>query len=153
MKSKSQHDSPELDHLEATKQYFIRVDAGRADTVDLFTEDAQIYFPKFGIARGKAAFGELASGLFKRVSKLSHDLSTFTYVVTPDVIVVEGKTQGMDVEGRRWSGGETPGGRFCSVFVLVEIRNHNIRALPREGNGDGTSDSRIASGDQRGFAE
>jgi SnoaL-like domain len=116
MESKSQHDSPELDHLETTKQYFIRVDAGRADTVDLFTEDAQIYFPKFGIARGKAAFGELASGLFKRVSKLSHDLSTFTYVVTPDVIVVEGKTQGMDVEGRRWSGGETPGGRFCSVF-------------------------------------
>ena len=116
MESKSQHDSPELDHLETTKQYFIRVDAGRADTVDLFTEDAQIYFPKFGIARGKAAFGELASGLFKRVSKLSHDLSTFTYVVTRDVIVVEGKTQGMDVEGRRWSGGETPGGRFCSVF-------------------------------------
>jgi hypothetical protein len=116
MESKSQHDSPELDHLETTKQYFIRVDAGRADTVDLFTEDAQIYFPKFGIARGKAAFGELASGLFKRVSKLSHDLSTFTYVVAPDVIVVEGKTQGMDVEGRRWSGGETPGGRFCSVF-------------------------------------
>jgi SnoaL-like domain len=116
MESKSQHDSPELDHLETTKQYFIRVDAGSADTFDLFTEDAQIYFPKFGIARGKAAFGELASGLFKRVSKLSHDLSTFTYVVTPDVIVVEGKTQGMDVEGRRWSGGETPGGRFCSVF-------------------------------------
>src|ERR1700756_1448385 len=132
MESKSQHDSPELDHLETTKQYFIRVDAGRADTVDLFTEDAQIYFPKFGIARGKAAFGELASGLFKRVSKLSHDLSTFTYVVMRDVIVVEGKTQGMDVEGRRWSGGgktrggevegrrwsggETPGGRFCSVF-------------------------------------
>lgn len=116
MESKSQHDSPELDHLETTKQYFIRVDAGRADTVDLFTEDAQIYFPKFGIARGKAALGELASGLFKRVSKLSHDLSTFTYLVTPDVIVVEGKTQGMDVEGRRWSGGETPGGRFCSVF-------------------------------------
>jgi hypothetical protein len=116
MESKSQHDSPELDHLETTKQYFIRVDAGRADTVDLFTEDAQIYFPKFGIARGKAAFGELASGLFKRVAKLSHDLSTFTYVVTPAVIVVEGKTQGMDVEGRRWSGGETPGGRFCSVF-------------------------------------
>jgi hypothetical protein len=116
MESKSQHDSPELDHLETTKQYFIRVDAGRADTVDLFTEDAQIYFPKFAIARGKAAFGELASGLFKRVSKLSHDLSTFTYVVTRDVIVVEGKTQGMDVEGRRWSGGETPGGRFCSVF-------------------------------------
>jgi hypothetical protein len=105
MESKSQHDSPELDHLETTKQYFIRVDAGRADTVDLFTEDAQIYFPKFGIARGKAAFGELASGLFKRVSKLSHDLSTFTHVVTPDVIVVEGKTQGMDVEGRQWSGG------------------------------------------------
>jgi hypothetical protein len=28
--------------------------------LDLFTDDVQIYFPKFGIATGKAAFGEPA---------------------------------------------------------------------------------------------
>ena len=47
--------------LAAVKQYFVRVDAGQASVLDLFTDDVQIYFPKFGIATGKAAFGELAT--------------------------------------------------------------------------------------------
>lgn len=123
MEAVSQNKGPELGHLEVVKEYFVRVDAGRADALDLFTDDAQLYFPKFGIVRGKAAFGELGAGLFKSISTLSHDLSTFTYVVTPDIIVVEGTTQGVDSEGRRWSGGETPGGRFCSVF---EFRDHLV---------------------------
>ena len=52
------------------------------------------------------------------MSQFGHDLSTFTYVVTPDVVVVEGTTRGADLEGGRWRGGETPGGRFCSVFAF-----------------------------------
>ena len=37
------------------KEYFARLDAGSAQLLDLFTTDAQIYFPKFGIGRGHAA--------------------------------------------------------------------------------------------------
>jgi hypothetical protein len=44
--------------LEAVRQYFVRADSGRSDVLDLFTDDVQIYFPKFGLARGKACFGE-----------------------------------------------------------------------------------------------
>jgi transposase len=45
--------------LEAVRQYFVRADSGRSDVLDLFTDDVQIYFPKFGLARGKACFGDL----------------------------------------------------------------------------------------------
>jgi len=51
--------------LVAVKQYFVRADAGRADVLDLFTDDVQIHFPKFGIATGKGAFGELATGCWR----------------------------------------------------------------------------------------
>ena len=31
---------------ETVKQYFVRSDAGRADVLDLFTDDVQLYFPE-----------------------------------------------------------------------------------------------------------
>lgn len=102
--------------LAAVKQYFIRADAGRPDVLDLFTDDVQIYFPKFGIAKGKAAFGELASGLLGSLKAIAHFISDFGYVVGSNSVVVEGTTYGADRQGVEWCGGKTAGGRFCSVF-------------------------------------
>ncbi len=110
------NDRNEVQRLEAVKQYFIRGDAGRTDTVDLLTDDVQIYFPKFGITHGKAALMELAQGLIGSMAEFSHVMSSLSYLVTEQAVIVEGTTRGMDQEGRRWQGGETPGGRFCSVF-------------------------------------
>ena len=93
--------------LAAVKQYFVRADAGQASVLDLFTDDVQIYFPKFGIATGKAAFGELATGLLGSLKSIAHYISDFKY---------EGATHGADRQGAEWSGGKTAGGRFCSVF-------------------------------------
>jgi hypothetical protein len=39
--------------LAAVKQYFISADAGQPDVLDLFTDEVQIYFPKFGSRKGK----------------------------------------------------------------------------------------------------
>src|SRR5271163_4368685 len=89
---------------------------GQASVLDLFTDDVQIYFPKFGIATGKAAFGDLATGLLGSLKSIAHYISDFKYVVGSDSVVVEGTTHGADAQGSEWSGGETPGGRFCSVF-------------------------------------
>jgi hypothetical protein len=102
--------------LAAVKQYFVRADAGRADVLDLFTDDVQIYFPKFGVATGKAAFGELATGLLGSLKAIAHYISDFNYVVGSNSVVVEGTTHGADREGAEWNGGRTAGGRFCSVF-------------------------------------
>jgi len=102
--------------LAAVKQYFVRADAGQPDVLDLFTDDVQIYFPKFGVAKGKAAFGELASGLLGSLKAIAHFISDFSYVIGSNSVVVEGRTYGADRQGVEWSGGKTAGGRFCSVF-------------------------------------
>ena len=108
--------SQEAAMLEVVKQYFMRGDAGREDVLDLFADDVQIYFPKLGITRGKQGFGELAQGLMSSLSAIAHDLANFDYTVAKDTVVVEGTTYGTDRDSRAWRGGETPGGRFCSVF-------------------------------------
>jgi SnoaL-like domain len=102
--------------LDVVKQYFIRADAGRPDVLDLFTDDVQLYFPKFGITKGKAGFGELATGLLEQLKTIAHHVSDFNYIMGTDAVVVEGTTYGTDRAGAEWSGGKTAGGRFCSVF-------------------------------------
>jgi len=102
--------------LGVVEQYFIRSDASRTDVFDLFTEDVEIFFPKFGIATGKDALRELGAGLLSRLKELVHDLSGFKYVVGLNAVVVEGTTRGTVLSGDGWTGGKTPGGRFCSVF-------------------------------------
>jgi hypothetical protein len=102
--------------LAAVTQYFVKGDAGDASVFELFTDDIQIYFPKFGIATGKAAFGELATGLLGSLKSIAHYISDFKYIVGSNSVVVEGTTHGADREGAEWSGGKTAGGRFCSVF-------------------------------------
>ena len=58
--------------LAAVQQYFVKADAGDASVFELFTDEVQIYFPKFGIATGKAAFGELAAGLLGSLKSIAH---------------------------------------------------------------------------------
>jgi hypothetical protein len=104
--------------VELVNEYFRRSDAGRADVTDLFTDDVEIYFPKFGIERGKSAYLNLAKGLLSYLSALAHHFHSFKYVVSGNVAVVEGTTYGRTKDGDEWSGTQTPGGRFCSVFEL-----------------------------------
>jgi ketosteroid isomerase-like protein len=98
------------------REYFVRADAGRSEVTDLFADDIEIFFPKFGIARGKAAFWDLAKGLLGSISSLVHDMDKLSYITSGETVVVEGTTHGALRSGQTWAGGETPGGRFCSVF-------------------------------------
>jgi hypothetical protein len=107
-------------NVTTVKEYFRRGDAGRADLFDLFTEDFQFYFPKFGIGRGEAEFTELASKLLGTLKSISHDIGAMKFFEGPGFVVVEGTTEGEYGDGTRWSGGKTPGGRFCSVYEFRE---------------------------------
>ena len=98
------------------EEYFRRADAGRADLTDLFTEDVEFFFPKFGVARGKAAFLDFVQGLLGTVLTISHDMGSLSYITSGQTVVVEGTTRGALRNGASWRGGSTPGGRFCSVF-------------------------------------
>ncbi len=103
-------------NVTTVKSYFIRGDAGRPDLFDLFTDDFQFYFPKFGVGRGKADFTDLATKLLGTLKSISHDIDAMKFFEGRDFVVVEGTTEGEYGDGTRWSGGKTSGGRFCSVF-------------------------------------
>lgn len=121
--------SESIDQSEAVAislEYFRRLDAGNPNFVELFTEDVQIFFPKFGIGKGKAALFELGSGLTTVLASVVHDIDTFLYFVSGNRLTVEGTTRGTTKSGTNWSGGETPGGRFCSVF---EFRGNLISRM------------------------
>ncbi|SCK14591.1 Ketosteroid isomerase-related protein [Variovorax sp. HW608] len=108
--------------IETAKEYLRRVDAGRGDVAELCTDDVEVYFPKFGIAKGKQALFELGSGLFTRVSEISHDQQSLLCVANGDDVVVEGLSRGKTKSGVEWVGGNTPTGRFCNVFHFREGR-------------------------------
>ena len=108
--------SGDSNNIELAKEYFRRVDAGAEDLLDLFTDDVQIYFPKFGIGRGKMAIVELATGLQRLLSEAHHDFSDYLFLPNGRFLAVEGTTQGRTPGGKTWSAGQTPGGRFCNVF-------------------------------------
>lgn len=97
------------------RRYFEEADAGRVPA-DLFAEDFEFYFPKFGVGRGMAEFGELAAGMLSALAAFGHCRDELTFLEADRSVVVEGATQGMDKAGVAWRGGTTPGGRFCSIF-------------------------------------
>src|SRR5260370_21712353 len=96
--------------IAVAQEYFRRVDAGRADLTDLMTEDVELYFPKFGIGRSKAAFGEFATGVGRVFESVAHDYRTYSFFCSGTNLVVEGTTRGRLKNGQCWSAAGTPGG-------------------------------------------
>jgi len=101
--------------IEAAKAYFAAVDSGRLPD-ELFTPDFEFFFPKYGVGRGVDEFHALAAGLGAAGYKATHYRDRLKYLVSGRQLIVEGTTFGSDGHGGAWDGGETPGGRFCSVF-------------------------------------
>src|SRR5471032_1844141 len=104
--------------IASAKAYFEEVDSGQLP-LELFTADFEFYFPKFGIGRGPDEFREFAGGLWAAGYKAQHHRVQLKYLVSGRQVVVEGTTEGGDADGRTWNGGQTPGGRFCSVFEFT----------------------------------
>ncbi len=102
--------------IEAIRTYFRKVDAGDPTILDLFTEDLQMYFPKFGLARGKRALVTFAERMGANLATIGHDIDGLTFHVSGDTIVVEGREWGTTRDGRAWPDGAVSQGLFCSVF-------------------------------------
>src|ERR1700738_731635 len=50
--------------------------------LDLFGEDAQVYFPKWGLANGKAQIGQLFGDVGSRGKSIRHDYAGFNWIFT-----------------------------------------------------------------------
>ena len=114
-----QHDDQEK--IKIARDYFVRADQGRPDLLELFQEDVEIYFPKFGLGFGRNSFHEMVKGFEGALESIQHDYDCLTFIPSADYLVVEGTSQGR-MSGKSWAGGKTPGGRFCNVFKFRDGR-------------------------------
>ncbi|SDS94603.1 nuclear transport factor 2 family protein [Actinoplanes derwentensis] len=101
---------------EVAISYFRMVDAGDPAVLDVFTDDAQMFYPKFGIARGKAQIGAFAQTLGRGLSSLTHEIDDFVVLTSGDHVIVEGAENGTTSSGVEFPDGVSSFGLFCNVF-------------------------------------
>lgn len=98
------------------KEYFRKGDSGDATIVDMFADDIEIYFPKFGVRSGKHAVGAFVHGLQQQLTRLQHYPEEYSYITAGDSVVVEGWESGELTDGSSWPVEGKTDGRFCNVF-------------------------------------
>lgn len=102
-------------NAETVREFYRLLDAGNPP-FHLFVAGFQFHYPKFGIGRGIEEFVELARGTRANISRMAHRIQNVFVDEGGKSVVVEGATDGTDAQGIDWRGGETSGGRFCTVF-------------------------------------
>ena len=101
-------------------EYLKRLDRGE-NFFDLFADDAQVFYPKWGLANGQAEIERLFSDAATFLKAIRHDYAYFNYIIQGDHVVVEGTSSGTITDGSNWQTG-----RWCDVF---EIRDRRIQRL------------------------
>ena len=73
--------------------------------LDLFADDAQVYFPKWGLATGKEQIGKLFSDVGATIKHIEHHYAHFNWVFSGgDTVVCEGDSHGEHRDGA-WRAG------------------------------------------------
>lgn len=106
------------ERIETVREAFRRIDAGDPALMDLYTDDVELFFPKFGRGRGKSDMAEFARRLWEDLSSLEHDIDGLDIMVAGDRIIVEGREWGTTADGRPWPDQKISTGRFCNVFTF-----------------------------------
>lgn len=124
--SDEQRKSVALEYLKAFDNGGVTSTGG--PILDLFADDAQVYFPKWGLADGKDAIGRMFGDVGGTLTAIKHHYAGFNWILTgTDTFVVEGTSHGEHRDGP-WRAGvpEWAAGRWCDVF---EIRDFLIQRL------------------------
>jgi ketosteroid isomerase-like protein len=115
--------------------YFKLLDDGQVETtergsglLELFANDAEFCFPKWGVARGINEIRRLFGDVGAMVAAIRHDYTYINWIFSgTDLVVAEGTSQGVHRDGSRWTG--RPGwctGRWCDVFEIRDGRIHRL---------------------------
>jgi hypothetical protein len=121
-----QRKSVAIEYLKAFDNGGVTSDGG--SILDLFADDAQVYFPKWGLATGKEQIGRLFGDVGGTIKSIVHDYSHFNWIFSgEDVLVAEGTSHGEHRDGP-WRAGvpDHGAGRWCDVF---EIRDWKIQRV------------------------
>src|SRR5438552_17586981 len=93
-----QRKSVALEYLRAFDNKGVTSSGG--SILDLFADDAQVFFPKWGLARGKKQIGQLFTDSGGLIEQILHDYAAFNWVLTgTDTFAVEGTSAGKHVDG------------------------------------------------------
>lgn len=106
-------------------EYLKRLDLGK-DIFDLFDDDAYVYFPKWGLAKGIDQIKQMFTDLLGILKEIEHHNEYFNYAVQGDVVVVEGSSHGVTADGVEWRAGVTHAGRWCDVFEIRDFKIHRL---------------------------
>src|SRR5471030_3377078 len=107
--------------IDVIRQFYTRLDQADATLLDLFTEDIEVFFPKFGTARGKSSLGELGKCFALEIYKIQHMQDTFRFLSDGETLVLEGQMRGVMQNGERWPAPQTGSHHFCSVFEFEDL--------------------------------
>ena len=119
-----QRKSVALEYLKAFDNAGVTSDGG--SILDLFADDAQVYFPKWGIARGKEQIGKLFGDVGGTLKSIVHHFSHFNWIFSgEDLVVCEGTSHGEHQDGPwRADVPEHGAGRWCDVFEIRDWKIH-----------------------------
>src|SRR5207244_12027866 len=78
--------------------YLKRLDRGE-EFFDLFADDAQVYFPKWGLANGRREIEQLFSNVAAILKSIRHDYAYFNYILQGIMPVVEVPSSGTAADG------------------------------------------------------
>jgi hypothetical protein len=117
--------------IRIAREYFMRADQGRPDILELFHEDAEIYFPKFGFGLGRQSFLEIVKGFEGSLEYIQHDYDSFTFIPSGDYLIVEGTSQGR-MSGKSWEGGKLPADVSATSlnFAMAEYHPCTFISIP-----------------------
>jgi ketosteroid isomerase-like protein len=101
-------------------EYLHSLDTGD-DFFHLLAEDAEVFFPRSGVAKGASEYKKLFADLAAKVEKFKHHHGTINWVIQGDFVVAEGSSEGKLKTGESWTDS-----KWCDVF---EIRNGKIQRL------------------------
>ncbi|CAB3809854.1 hypothetical protein LMG28614_07153 [Paraburkholderia ultramafica] len=96
--------------------------------IDLFADDAQVFFPKWGLASGREQIGRLFADVGGTLKSVAHHYAHFNCIFSgSDTVVIEGTSHGEHRDGP-WRAGVPAwaAGNWCDVF---EIRDWKIQRI------------------------
>ncbi|MCJ8159004.1 nuclear transport factor 2 family protein [Sphingomonas sp. LaA6.9] len=101
---------------EAVARALLRTVDAQGDISPFVTDDIELMYPKWGVARGKAELMPLFLDLGKYLTGISHDQDSFVCMTVGNRVCIEGESSGALVSGHSWAPDGGCAGRFCTIF-------------------------------------
>lgn len=104
-------------YLELAKAFLQAFDEG-GDVFALVSDDVEVMFPKWGIARGKEGLASLYTDLSPYLKGIRHHPYSFNYLLGENQVCISGLSSGTLADGRTWEPDGACRGQFCTWFTF-----------------------------------